>query len=222
MSDAGNGGDRERLRIVERMERGEPIESAGEAAVRARYERLAQQIAQTPDVEPPPDLLARVLAGVRAAPPPRRAVWRRPHAWLAGGVAFAAAAVLLAWCTGAAPPAGDALAVQVIASGTHRGSGSAAVGDRLIARVSAGSGAVELRVYRDDREVVLRCPGDAGCRREGDALVGEVVVSEPGRYRIVRLAAARLPPPSPAGFDGDLQAVRAASGELVETTLRVE
>jgi hypothetical protein len=81
---------------------------------------------------------------------------------------------------------------------------------------------VELRVYRDDRTVVLRCPGDARCRTGRDQLAVELPLPAVGRYRVVRFAS-REPLPTPAGgFDADLAALRDAQGSLDEATVVVE
>jgi hypothetical protein len=76
---------------------------------------------------------------------------------------------------------------------------------------------VELRVYRESRDVVVRCPG------EGPPIcsVGDVInvhwpLPSVGSYQVLRLTSpSPLPPPS-GGLDADMRAARRAGAEVKE------
>jgi hypothetical protein len=70
-------------------------------------------------------------------------------------------------------------------------------GDELVFDASTGGAAhAEVRLYREDRELVLRCP--PGCTREGDRVKGRVPLPSVGRYQAYVVASDRpLPEPAP-------------------------
>jgi len=76
--------------------------------------------------------------------------------------------------------------VRIVGSRHGDATSDAAIGDVLQVAVAGGTHG-ELRIYRDDREVVLRCPGQAGCTREPGRLSAELPLTGPGRYRAVYL-----------------------------------
>jgi hypothetical protein len=82
-----------------------------------------------------------------------------------------------------------------------------AVGDTALIEARL-EGVGEVRVYRDRRELVLRCPGDPSCSQieEGGRRVlrAKLVLKAPGSYRIVSLGGGQVPPPSGLGEDEDL------------------
>ncbi|MBC7978839.1 MAG: hypothetical protein H7138_27970, partial [Myxococcales bacterium] len=117
--------------------------------------------------------------------------------WIAAATALAAIAALVLWSRRAPE-------VDTVAEGTpitrvthHAGNragmgNEATVGDTLHVEVTE-LGAGELRVYRDDQEVVLRCPGPPPCVRTAGRLAGELRLAAPGQYRAVYLT------PAPTG-----------------------
>jgi len=148
---------------------------------------LGALVAALPD-EPPP---AGWETGVREA---LAAEHRKPatvrRRWVPGAgaaLAFAAAAAVL---LRAAPATNDVVddgapSIRIVRIEGARADGAdAALGDVL--RVEASTGDGELRIYRDDRDVVLRCPGDA-CRSAAGRLIAELRLSAPGVYRAVVL-----------------------------------
>jgi hypothetical protein len=154
---------------------------------------LGPLIAALPD-EPPP---AGWEAGVRTALATERrmpaSVRRR---WLPGptaALAFAAAAAVLLQ---AAPvprrPLDDGgPSIRVVRGEGARGDGAdAALGDTLHVEAPTGG---ELRIYRDDRDVVLRCIAGA-CTSTPGRVIAELRLSAPGVYRAVVL----LPDAGPA------------------------
>ena len=97
----------------------------------------------------------------------------------------------------------------------RRGTGEAQLGDRLILRAQVGeSPFAELRVYRDDHRLVLRCTDKAPCRREGGELRAELALESTGRYQGLLLLSS-LPLPEPLGsLDRDFGAAAAAGAQL--------
>lgn len=218
------------LAWLEAKERGDAALPKLDPQRAAAYQKLFELVGQLPD-EPPPvawndEVLTRIraekaqsaatAAGTdeeRAAPhraaPPRRRIppfSARTGAW-AGSLAVAAA--LLLWLLLRKPPAPQpadhGLTVAVLHQEGMRAvpvEGEAALGDVLTARIIS-TAADEVRIYRDDRELVVRCPvpGDARCKLDGRHHLIELPLDAPGSYRTVALRPAPTKPPS-----GDLQA----------------
>lgn len=206
------------LAWLEAKERGDRVLPALDPQRAAAYEKLFELVGQLPD-EPPPaawndEVLTRIRAekaepaAPAAAPPQRTAPPRRriPRPFALAG-AFAVAAALLLWLLARRPPAPaePGLTVAVLHQEGMRSDpvdGEAALGDVLTARIIS-TAADEVRIYRDDRELVVRCPvaGDARCKLAGRHHVIELPLDAPGSYRTVALRPAPTKPPS-----GDLQA----------------
>ena len=155
-----------------------------------------------------PDHLARVWAAVDRRPARR---------WLpiagAGTVLVAAAAALVLWLRRPEP---QRLAIDVIAGDGAATRGDARVGDRLRIRAREGD-AIGVRVYRNDRHLVLECP--RMCVRDDGSMRGELVL-EIARYQVLWLDG---PAPPPTGsVDGDIAAATAAGArhELRELEVR--
>lgn len=208
------------LAWLEAKERGDRVLPALAPQRAAAYEKLFELVGQLPD-EPPPaawndEVLTRIRAekaepaAPAAAPPQRTAPPRRriPRPFALAG-AFAIAAALLLWLLARRPPAPvpaeTGLTVAVLHQEGMRSEpvdGEAALGDVLTARIIS-TAADEVRIYRDDRELVVRCPvpGDARCKLAGRHHVIELPLDAPGSYRAIALRPAPTKPPS-----GDLQA----------------
>jgi hypothetical protein len=174
-------------------------------------------IAALPDEQPPPGWQADVRSAIAGEHPAPAAAHRR---WTVAALAFAAAAAVLLRgvpVEDSAPADDGAPSIDVVpGDGARRGDGGdAALGDML--RVAAHAGGGELRIYRDDREVVLRCPR-AACRHAEGGVIAELRVTAPGVYRAVVLerapASGDLPaPPLPAtgSLEGDVAACGCAA-----------
>jgi hypothetical protein len=181
----------------------------------AAYEALTELVRERGRFAPPPsardELRAALdreqeLAGRRRA----RARW---FAIAATGVA--AAAVLVLWL-GRGRTTDDAFMVIRIegADGSRsvqlRGDISAAVGERLV--VDARHPELkELRVYREDRDLVARCPGDRGCAGGGPHWKLTMRFAEAGTYRAIRIDKAVVPS---TGYGDDMVALRKAGAAL--------
>ncbi len=200
---------------LERLERGLPLDAHFDTCddcleARAAHERLGEEIAALDaGLEPPPGWQARVRARVEE----RAARRRRWFLWLAPtGTAVAVAAVLLLWV---APPPPIGLEVTVLPGDAVRRGPEAQPGDRLQLVASTGDAAfAELRVYRDDVELVLRCSEEPPCVRRGGVLRAEIVLPAIGAYQpMLLLAAALLPAPS-GDLDADAGAALAAGAQV--------
>jgi hypothetical protein len=138
-----------------------------------------------------------------------------PHTrgWqLAAAAVVAVAAVLALWLAtrftpdlvdDSANPGRHGLVVSVVHHDGKRAGiveGEAALGDVLV--IEARTAEVdELRIYRDDQEIVLGCPGPGtpsseACEHKPGALVARLRITAPGRYRAVGLHPAPIRPPS--------------------------
>lgn len=164
---------------------------------------------------------------------PRAVASRHAHRWLVVAGALALAAGVLLWLvlrgqpahelnarTPAAPteaPAPTLIAsaasgepqVAIVRGDSRAGAATvASVGDTYTAtlEVPVASGG-ELRLYRDDREVVARCPGTPGCTSSEHAasvrLSLRFQLLAPGSYRLVYFEGPQLGEPS-GDFDRDL------------------
>jgi hypothetical protein len=150
--------------------------------------------------------------------------------WLArrAGVPIALAATALAvllWRTGNGPGEKPAPALALSAEvvprvGTRaaRAAGEAALGDRLrVEQRDLGDG--ELRIYRDDREVVARCVAGTCRRSAAGRLELELELTAPGSYRAVWLQPA---PRSAAqgALEADLAACQCTASTAVPVVAR--
>lgn len=185
-------------------------------AARAAYARLQEEIAAAgADLEPPPYWQSRVRATIEA----RRRRSFRPWLWLGVPAGLAAAVLILVLVTGRWP-AGPARQPPTLLAEIEPGPGAVRrgdephPGDRLVLRATPGTARhAELRVYRHDTELVLRCSSEPPCVRRGSELRATLVLDAPGFYQPLLLVSARpLPAPS-AGLDRDAGAALAAGAE---------
>ncbi|HEV8631012.1 MAG TPA: hypothetical protein VGV61_11900 [Thermoanaerobaculia bacterium] len=179
---------------------------------RAVYERLRAGIASLEgDLAPSPRWQAEVWRRIEA----RRARRRGWLPWvLATGLA-AALAVLLLLRT----PAGDLGSVSLRAD-VQRGAAvlrgdEARPGDLLRLVASTGGAAhAELRVYRNDRELVLRCADRQPCVRSGRSLRAIVALDAVGSYQPLLLVGEQPFPPPTADLDRDAAAALARGARV--------
>jgi hypothetical protein len=207
------------------LEQGRPLDSHFEScpdckAARETYERLQAQIrALGPADEPRAGWEARVWDAVRRERGRRR--WTSARVLVPVGLATAAAVLI------AVPllrgPAPVSLTVDVVVGGgairrgieAHPGDGL-----RLEAR-TGGARHVELRVYRNDRELVLRCAEDPPCVHQGDRLKASLTLDARGTYQAL-VFASKAPLPEPAaGMDHDA-GLALASGATVELAQAIQ
>ncbi|HEX4962488.1 MAG TPA: hypothetical protein VF173_16760 [Thermoanaerobaculia bacterium] len=185
-------------------------------AARAAHERLRARIAALGEEdEPPVGWQARVWERIDQ----RRERRRRGWAWwlvpAAVGVAASLAALFLISPPGGLPPG---LRVEIQTGTTiHRGGrvGEAQPGDLLLlAATTGGARHAELRVYRNDTELVLRCSTESPCLRRGEEMRATVLLDVVGRYQPL-LILAKKPLPSPApDLEKDTSAALAAGADV--------
>ena len=142
---------------------------------------------------------------------------RRSRWWLSLSAAGIAVLFVVVLSLRSSPPEGDPrpiLAVRFQAGADRlRTEGQPTVGSSLLIEVAAiREPNAELRVYRDDVGLVLRCSTASPCRRRGDKLEARWTIPAIGRYRVmVAAGAAALPQPS-GSYDQDAAALTAAGG----------
>lgn len=190
---------------------------------RAAYDRLRSGIASLgAELEPPAHWQVKTWQRIEE----RRTLRRRWRPWLlVGGLAAAVAAFALLR-TPSADLAAASLRVELEVRGAARRGDDAHPGDRLRLRASTGGARhAELRVYRDDRELLLRCSGDeppcSGSRKLiGGSLIGGGVIEAHfeldtvGRYQPLLLVGSRPFPAPGASLDGDIASAVAAGAEV--------
>jgi hypothetical protein len=177
---------------------------------RAAYEVLRAEIAEAgAGVEPPADWQARVWERVEERR--RRPFWG--WVWAPLGAAALAATLFFAIPR---TPAAPSLLQEITPGATVHRSASAAPGDRLTLRAeTAGSPHAELRLYRNGRELLLRCPGAAACRRAGSELHATWTLPSAGRYQAVLLLDDEPLPATGKSLDADAGAALARGGRVV-------
>ncbi|WP_437304383.1 hypothetical protein [Sorangium sp. So ce388] len=167
-----------------------------------------------PVLAPPAGWEERVLARVDRADPPAAPARRLPVRWtwaLAAALLLVAAVVILQ----RPPEERLALRREVIPAASGRRADSAVVGDRLGLRASTGGAAhAELRVYRGERELVLRCPEDPRCRAAGGAIKATLTLESRGSYRALVLAAETPLAPPAGSLDADARPAHALGGRV--------
>jgi hypothetical protein len=201
-----------------KLERGEPLGEHFATCpdcldARAVYQRLRQDLAGLgADEEPPAGWEARVWA--RIGERKRKPRW----IWFLAPVGAAALAATLFFAM-PRTPLSPSLVQEVVAGGPVRRAAGARPGDRLDLRAgTAGSPHAELRIYRNGRDLVLQCPGDAGdpsCRRDGDALRASLTLPSAGDYRAMLILDDEPLPPPRKSLDADAGAAFDRGAQVV-------
>ena len=173
------------------------------------YERLREEISSLgEDDEPPAGWPARVWEKIEHQ---RR---RRTHWpwWVAPMGVAALAALFLIWTPAQHPPG---LRIEINAGATVRRGAEAHPGDLLrLAGSTGGARHSELRVYRNDAELVLRCSTEAPCSSRRGELKASVVLDGIGRYQPLLLYSEKPLSRSASGLETDTSAALAAGAEI--------
>jgi hypothetical protein len=189
-------------------ERGDSVDHVP-AETRQRYRNLERHVAELPGERAPEGWQARVLAKLDATAPRRR--W--PIWVAAGGLAAAAAIVLVLVMRGGSPGERDLVVIDVRepshSATTTRSAGTAAVGDMLVAHAT-GAHLVELRAYRKTGPAIARCPGGPSCGADGSI---ELVLDARGPIRVVAFYDHEPPPPT-TDRDADIAAASKAGTRI--------
>jgi hypothetical protein len=165
--------------------------------------------------EPPAGWEARVIAATTA--PTRRPWWL----FATSALALAGAALVVAVPRKADTPD---VAFTVDAPWDKVGKvvrgESPQVTDIVHATARGGGGYRAVWVYRHD-ELVVACPGAAGCRFAGDATIADVELHSIGSYRIVALSSSVPVAPPRGTYDSDVANARTAGAAYLEKQLVV-
>ena len=142
----------------------------------------------------------------------RRSFTRR---WIPAAAAIAAALLMLIVLPIQWGPAPVSFHQQIVADGSVRRGETARPGDSLILMVTTGGAAhAELRVYRDEAQLVLRCSSNPPCVRRGDRLEATLIMESLGRYQPLVLLSERLIPAPASGLDADAGVANAAGARV--------
>lgn len=210
--------DRFETEAVLLLERGLPLDEHFSAcpdclAAQAFYDRLRQRLAAVGEGDQPP---VGWQAGVWERIEQRRGR-RRWQPWWGLVPAAALAASLAAVLLVRTPePAPVFLKAEIEAGSSVQRGEEAKPGDSL--RLTASTGGArhaELRVYRNDAELVLRCSTESPCSRKGEDLQATFVLDGIGRYQpLLLFSKSPLPEASAQGLDADTGAALAAGAEI--------
>lgn len=194
------------------LEAGEPLDSHFETCqdclqARADYEQLAADLsALGSEDEPPADWQAQTWNRIDARQ--KRSSLRPRVSWLAPLVA-AAAVTFLILRTPTPLKVPDRFEVFVESGSGVSRSLDAKPGDRLVLRGPTHDAVyAELRVYRDDRELILHCSTEPPCQREAGVLAATIELPTVGRYQaVLLLSESPLPEPTGDGLSSDAASV---------------
>jgi hypothetical protein len=172
------------------LEQGQPLDDHFSSCpdclkARAAYDRLREQLTNLGEEdEPAADWQARVWERIEQRKRRRWSPW-----WIAPvavAAAAAMAALFLIWIPGQRPAS---LQIAIEAGATVRRGAEAHPGDLLrLAATTGGARHSELRVYRNDTELILSCSTESPC---------SVVLDGVGRYQpLLLLSESPLPSPT--------------------------
>jgi hypothetical protein len=185
-------------------------------AARDAYERLRAELAALgAEDEPPVGWQTRVWGRLDQRRERRRPRWPGWRGWMVPvgvGLAASLAALFLIRPPGPQPPS---LRAEVQAGATVRRGGEAQPGDLLrLTAATGGAHHAELRVYRNDTELVLRCSTDRPCTRRGEELRAAVLLDAVGRYQPLLMRAESPLPPPVSNLEKDTSAALAAGADV--------
>lgn len=176
---------------------------------RASYERLIAEISSLGREDAPrANWQAQVWERIE-----QRKRRRRWAPWWIGPVAVAAmAALLLIWIP-VQKPAG--LQIEIESGTTVRRGAEAQPGDLLrLTATTGGARHSELRVYRNDAELILRCSTESPCSSRRGELKASVVLDGVGRYQPLLLLSKDPLPFSASDLETDTAAALAAGADV--------
>ena len=200
------------------LEQGQPLDEHFASCpdcleARAAYDRLRGGLTSLgKEDEPPADWQARVWTEIDRRKERRR---RWSPWWIApvGIAAMAAMAALFLIRLPGQTPAG--LRIGIEAGTTVRRGAEAHPGDLLrLAATTGGARHSELRVYRNDTELVLRCSTEPPCSRRRGELTASVVLDGVGRYQPLLLLSEDPLPRTASDLDADTDAALTAGAEV--------
>ena len=193
----------------------------------AAYQQLRAALEKPLASAPRDGWEARVMQAVDAAPPARTR-WQESR-WLAAGSALAAAAVVVIALRVREPDEPLGISAQVTAGPAGLRGASAHPGDRLQLEAKIGRARhAELRVWRDGRELVMRCSGTTigtgfSCLHKPRALAGELRLPSVGTFQATVAIGddAPLPPPAATLAEDSARLLAAGARLLLAEPARV-
>jgi hypothetical protein len=202
------------------LEQGQPLDEHFSSCpdcleARAAYDRLRGQLSQLGEEdEAAADWQARVWERIEQRK--KRRWWKSWIAPVAVAAAAAMAALFLIWIPGQ-KPAGLQVEIEagtIVRRGTP-GEQSAQPGDLLrLAATTGGASHSELRVYRNDTELILRCSAEPPCSRRRGELSASVVLDGIGRYQPLLLVSENPLPDVASDLDTDTDAALTAGADV--------
>lgn len=199
--------------LLDRLDAGAPPADEQEAAARAPYQRLRDQVRALAPEEPPAGWREALDARIRTARAAQIARRRRFYAAAGGGVALAAALLVFVVARRAPEPPKLTLDVDVREDPTRHRRSLASVGDTLHAEARIAYPNTEIRIYAGLR-MVARCPGHEGCRNDGRTISIDLRLSTPDIYRVVAFGHTHAIYAPGNSFEGDLTAADAAGVDV--------
>lgn len=204
------------------LEQGQPLDEHFSSCpdcleARAAYERLrGGLISLGREDEPSADWQARVWEQIERRKERRRrwTPWWSVPVGITGLAALAA--LFLLWIPGRTPAG---LRTEIESGTTVRrgtpGEQLAQPGDLLrLAATTGGARHSELRVYRNDTELVLRCSTEPPCSRRRGELSAAVVLDGVGRYQPLLIFSEEPLPDAASDLDADTDAALTAGAEV--------
>lgn len=200
------------------LEQGQPLDEHFSSCpdcleARAAYDRLRGGLSSVgKEDEPPADWQARVWEEIDR----RKERRRRWSPWWIAPVALATMVTLfLIWVPGRTPAG---LRIEIEAGTTVRRGAEAQPGDLLrLAATTGGARYSELRVYRNDTELILRCSDEPPCSRRRGELSASVLLDGVGRYQSLLIFSEQplpTPPNTASDLDTDTDAALTAGAEV--------
>lgn len=203
-----------------RLEQGLPLDDHYKdcpdcAAALEAHERLRAGLARLgAEDEPPPGWQARVWERIEERQE-RRKRHRGWLLWMVPAAVGAAAALIALLLLRPSPPPPPSLLARIEAGDTVRRGAEAQPGDLL--RLTATTGEAphaELRVYRNDAEMVLRCSAEPPCTRQGPHLTATLRLDGVGRYTPLLLHSEKPLPAGGGDLDADTREALAAGADV--------
>lgn len=212
--------DRFEAEAILRLEQGLPLEEhfaicSDCVAARAAYDRLCREIAILGEEYQLPSGWQDRVWGTLERQREQRHWWRLPAALVPVGLAATFCMFLLTRALVQAP-ALVTLSAEVQAGNavTRRGR-EAKPGDRLVVRATTGGARyVELRLYRNDAELIVRCSDLPPCVLQGDTLRASLALEAAGVYKVLLLTSEHPLPHATSDLDGDTNAALATGVEI--------
>ncbi len=208
-----NGCERFENEALLLLEQGQPLDDHFSScpdclAARAAYDRLLEQLSKLGENdEPAADWQARVWERIEQRKKRRWSPW-----WFAPVAAAAMAALFLIWIPGQ-KPAG--LQVEIEAGTTVRRGAEAHPGDLLrLEATTGGARHSELRVYRNDSELILRCSTESPCSQRRGELRASVILDGIGRYQPLLIFSEEPLPDTASDLDTDTDAALTAGADV--------